>query len=91
MRSKEDLQADFSTYSCDKMRYIGLGDIDTSVAFGFFIQDETSFKEFIQRFSQSCEKKESFLGLELSILKEDSGDFESVGEDDEDFEMVFVK
>lgn len=79
------------------MRYIGFGDIDTSVAFGFFIQDETSFKEFIHRFSQSCEKKESFLGLELSVLKEDSGDFESVGEggevgeDDEDFEMVFVK
>ena len=78
-----------NSYSCEKMRYIGFTEIDTSVAFGFFIQNETSFQEFIKRFKESCQKKEAFLGLEMSIMKEDSGDFESVGEDDEEMEMVF--
>lgn len=77
-----------NSYSCEKMRYVGFTEIDTSVAFGFFIQNETSFQEFIKRFKESCEKKESFLGLEMSIMKEDSGDFESF-EDDEELEMVY--
>ena len=70
---------------------MSFGSLDTSVAFGFFIQDETSFKEFVSRFKQSCEKKESFLGIEMNSVIEDSGDFESFGEEEEEFEMIYVK
>ena len=81
------------SYSYDKIKSIGYSDIDTSVAFGFFIQDETSFQEFVARFQLSCEKKDSFLGLEMSYSKEEFGDVESFddGDDEDEFEMVFVK
>jgi len=93
VKNKRELEKNLESYSYDKIKSIGYGDIDTSVAFGFFIQDETSFQEFVARFQLSCEKKDSFLGLEMSVYKEEIGDVESFddGDDEDEFEMVFVK
>ena len=65
-------------------------DIDTSVGFGFWIKDHNYFKKFVQRFKIACQRKDSFLGIEVYAPEEDVGEFESVNGEDE-FETIALK
>ena len=75
------------------MRYVNFTDIDTSVAFVFTIDNEKQgFVNFIKEFHQNCQRNDSFLGIEISPpCEDDIEDFESVSEDNDDFEMISAK
>ncbi|GLT66067.1 hypothetical protein SLA2020_384600 [Shorea laevis] len=50
--SRDDLEADTSSYHCDTIRYIPLGSIDPSLAIGFYCRDKDDFDNFCLRASK---------------------------------------
>jgi len=79
-----------NTYFCNSMRYLNLNDIDTSVGFAFWIKDEVEFEQFVKRFKNSSQKKESFLCMEPTAPEGNATEFESVDGEDE-FERLATK
>lgn len=54
--SRDNLEADTSSYHCDTIRHIPLDSIDSSLAIGFYCRDKDDFDDFCLRASKLAEE-----------------------------------